>query len=353
VRGERAADTHLAGVRHPRVMVLIGAAATVAAIAWALVLLSPASDHPASAPSGDNATDIPMTTLAVRTQQVPAAAEAAGHSMVQLRAVTGHGTESLVGVAVAEGGLLATTAEALSGLRSLWMIGPGGHALKASVLGVDGASDLALINVPVDVPVAPFADDTTLSVGTTAMMLNMAAPVTGHTMSLQCQTGSLTGIGLMIGSGWAKGMPTITSTTTAQASHQEEPGDPLLNQAGDVIGLLYEPGASSAYLPTELVLGVADDLRSSGRVSHGWLGVTGATAPGSGGAVVAGLMTGSPATGRLNPGEVVVALGSVPIHSMADLRGRLYVLPPNSSVDLSVADGSAIHVVDVTLGASP
>jgi len=333
-------------------MVLIGAAATVAAIAWALVLLSPASDHPASAPSGHNTTDIPMNTLVVRTQQVPAAAEAAGLSMVQLRAVTSHGTVPLVGVAVAEGGLVATTAEALSGLRSLWMIGPDGHALKASVLGVDGASDLALISVPVDVAVAPFADDTTLSAGSPAMTLNMVTPVTGHTMSLQYQTGSLTGIGLMTGSGWAKGMPAIISTT-AQASREEEPGDPLLNQAGDVIGLLYKPGASSAYLPTELVLGVADDLRSTGRVSHGWLGMTGATAPDSGGAVVAGLMAGSPAAGRLNPGDVVVALGSVPIRSMADLQGRLYVLPPNSTVVLSVADGSATHVVDVTLGSSP
>ena len=38
--------------------------------------------------------------------------------MVQLRAVTSHGVVSLAGVAVAEGGLVATTADGLSGLRS-------------------------------------------------------------------------------------------------------------------------------------------------------------------------------------------------------------------------------------------
>jgi len=49
----------------------------------------------------------------------------------------------------------------------------------------------------------------------------------------------------------------------------------------------------------------------------------------------------------------VVALNSVPIRSMADLRARLYVLPPDSTVGLEVTDGSTMRVVDVTLGASP
>ena len=68
---------------------------------------------------------------------------------------------------------------------------------------------------------------------------------------------------------------------------------------------------------------------------------------------VAALMTGSPAVGLLHPGDVVVALGSVPIRSMADLRGRLYVSAPDSKVALSVVQGTTSRVVDVTLGASP
>jgi S1-C subfamily serine protease len=347
--GAPSPETHLAGIRHPRVMILIGAAATVAAIAWALVLLSPASDRPAPAPTNENATDIPFTTLAVQSEQIPGSADAAGHSMVQLQAVTSHGVVRLVGVAVAEGGLVATTADALTGLRSLWMIGSDGRELRASVLAVDGSSDLALVSVPDDIPVAPFADDTALTDGSTDMMLSMAAPATGHTMSLHCQVGSVTGIGQMIGSGWAKGMPAITSAAAISAG--QEPGDPLLNQEGDVIGILYQAGGSSTFLPTELVLGVSDDLRSTGRVAHGWLGVTGGAT--GGGARVAALMTGSPATGLLSPGDVVVAVGSVPIRSMADLRGRLYVLAPDSKVELSVLEGSSTHVVDVTLGASP
>jgi S1-C subfamily serine protease len=346
----RAAQTPLGGIRHPRTMILIGAAATLAAIAWAIVLISPASDQPAATTASDNAPEIPMTTLAGESEQVPALAATAGRSVVQLQANTSHGIVSLVGVAVAEGGLVATTANGLSGLESLWMIGTDGRPVRASVLSVDESSDLALVSVPDDLPVAPFADDATLTAGSPDLTLSMTAPTSG-TMTLHAEAGSVTSIGTMIGSGLAKGMPGITSTVPSVQS--EQPGDPLLNREGAVIGILYQAGTSSTFLPAQLVLGVVDDLRSTGKVSHGWLGVRGTAAPGSGGAEVAALMPGSPATDVLQPGDVVVALGAVPIRSMADLRGRLYVLAPNSKIELSVLEGATTHVVDVTLGASP
>jgi len=335
--------------RHPRATVLIGAAATLAAVAWAIVLLSPPSDHTGFAPASDSASEVPVTTLALRSGTVPTSAQAASHSMVQLRAVTDHGVVSLVGVAVAEGGLVATTANGLSGLRSISMIDGEGRRFKAAVVGVDAASDIALVSVPVDVPVAPFADDAALSTGSADMSLSVAPP-TAATTTLHSDAGTVTGIDTEIAGGWARGMPVITSSPTAI---NQEPGDPLLDQEGAVIGILYSSGSSASYLPTQLVLGVTDDLRSTGRVIHGWLGVEGSTASGSSGARVAALMAGSPANGLLHPGDVVVALGSVPIRSMADLRARLYVMAPKTTVGLSVVAGTSTHVVDVTLGASP
>ena len=335
--------------RHPRTTLLIGAAATLAAVAWTIVLLSPPSDHASLSPAGSSAAKVPVSTLAVQGAAVPPPAVAAGHSVVQLQAVTSHGTVSLVGVAVAEGGLVATTADGLVGLRSISMIDSDGRRSKASVLGVDSASDIALVSVPDDIPVAHFADDAALAAGSAVWTLNVAPPA-ADTVALHCQDGIVTGVGNEIASGWAKGMPAITSAATAA---NQQPGDPLLNQAGSVIGLLYTSGPSSTYLPSSLVLGVADDLRSMGHVVHGWLGVQGDTASGASGARVASLMPGSPALGLLQTGDVVVAMGSVPIRSMADLRARLYVTAPDTRVGLSVADGSSSHVVDVTLSPSP
>jgi hypothetical protein len=44
---------------------------------------------------------------------------------------------------------------------------------------------------------------------------------------------------------------------------------------------------------------------------------------------------------------------SLPLHPMAELRGRLYALAPATPVVLSVQDGSSTTLVDITLSASP
>ena len=99
-------------------MVLVGVAAVVAAAAWVVVLLSPASEKPLSSATGDTVAGVPLTTLAGPENAVPAAAQAAGRSMVELQATTAHGTVTLIGVAVAEGGLVVTTADLLGGRAS-------------------------------------------------------------------------------------------------------------------------------------------------------------------------------------------------------------------------------------------
>lgn len=105
-----------------RLMLVVGAAAAMAAVAWIVVLLSPASEHPDAVTARDAAADSPLTTLAATAHTVPPVAVTAGHSMVLLRADTAHGVVYMTGVAVAEGGLVATTADAsVAGGRFLWL----------------------------------------------------------------------------------------------------------------------------------------------------------------------------------------------------------------------------------------
>ena len=128
-------------------------------------------------------------------------------------------------------------------------------------------------------------------------------------------------------------MPSITSSS---ATPSPIAGEPLLNAAGGVVGILYDPdpGSSPAtFLPSDLVVGVADDLRSQNRVVHGWLGVQGTDAPDDAGAKVAQVQSGGPASGRLQAGQLIVAVNATPVRTMAELRARLYVLPPGTRVD--------------------
>ncbi len=324
------------------VMVLVGVVAVMAVAAWVVVLLSPASQHPLAVDgTDDTVADGSVSTLAGAQNTVPAAAQTAGHSMVELQATTPHGTVSLVGVAVAEGGVVATTADVLRGVQRLVMIGPDGKREPASVMAMDKSSDIALVNVPEDLPVAPFADDTALDSGTPDLTLSYV-PAGGRAIALHCTPGSVTAVGASIAQGPAGGMPSIASSAPAPTVTG---GQPLLTASGEVLGILYDPdpgttSAGTTFLPSDLVVGVADDLRSRDRVVHGWLGMMGADAPNGGGAKVENVEAHGPSVDRLAPGDVIVAVNAMPVHTMAELRGRLYVLPPGTSIALSVRGGS-------------
>jgi len=153
-------------------------------------------------------------------------------------------------------------------------------------------------------------------------------------------------------------MPSITSAPGDQPAGPipaTTAGEPLLNASGSVLGILYAPGSTTGatyFLPTQLVVGVADDLHSASKVVHGWLGVAGGDVSGGAGAVIQTVDAKGPAAGRLFSGDVVRTVNSVPVRTMAELRARLYVMAPGTTVGMSVQDGGTTKVVDVTLGGS-
>ncbi len=118
--------------RHPwrsAVMVAVGAVAVMALVAWVVLLLSPASDHPM--PSATSNTQQGSPTIPGTGDTVPSAAEAAGKAVVELQAGTTHGDVTLFGVAVAEGGAVVTTAEPLRGAQWIDMVGSDGRLQRA------------------------------------------------------------------------------------------------------------------------------------------------------------------------------------------------------------------------------
>lgn len=341
-------------------MVLVSLAAAAGVVAWLVVLLAPSSQRPSSgnAATGDTLAGGAVTTLA--GQQVPSAVETAGRSMVELEATTAAGTVALIGVAVAEGGLVATTADPLRGASHVAMVGPAGKLETATVVATDAVSDVALVEVPQDLPVASFADETALAGGSPDYTLSFV-PAGGNAVALRCTPGSVATVGNAIADGPAAGMPSITTAATEPAPAAA--GTLLVTPGGDVAGILYAPTATpgaapggatgTTFLPSPLVVGVANDLRSGDRVVPGWLGVQGSDAPNDGGATVDTVSAGSPAAaGKLQAGQVVVAVNSLPVRTMPELRGRIYVLPPGSAVTLSVVEGSGTKPVGLTLGKS-
>jgi S1-C subfamily serine protease len=108
------------------------------------------------------------------------------------------------------------------------------------------------------------------------------------------------------------------------------------------------------FVPAPLAEGVARELAQKHSVSHGWLGVK-CSDQATGGATVMNILPGSPASqAGLESGDVVVAVDTHLVGSVADLQERLYTVAPGAVVQLAVERGSSHKaVVTVKLADSP
>ena len=143
--------------------------------------------------------------------------------------------------------------------------------LKAEVIGVDPRSDVALLKVDATgLPVAKIGESSDLEVG--EWVLAIGSPF-GFDHSATAGIVSAKG----------RSLPRENYVPFIQTDVAINPGNsggPLFNQAGEVVGVnsqIYSRtggymGLSFA-IPIEVAMDVADQLKTSGKVSRGWLGV--------------------------------------------------------------------------------
>lgn len=143
--------------------------------------------------------------------------------------------------------------------------------LMAEVIGEDQRSDVALLKIEATgLPVAKIGKSSTLEVG--EWVLAIGSPF-GFDHSATAGIVSAKG----------RSLPRENYVPFIQTDVAINPGNsggPLFNQAGEVVGVnsqIYSRtggymGLSFA-IPIEVAMNVADQLKTSGRVSRGWLGV--------------------------------------------------------------------------------
>lgn len=271
------------------------------------------------------------------------------------------------GVVVAGAGLVATTADAVAGRGWVWVVTSSGKRLRASVMAVDRTSDVAVLSVRATLDVARFANDADLGPGfpTTTLHVPVRHPRPGS--SQEWSSATVASVGTAVPRGDAAGMAAIMVRGTSLSGVA---GQPLYDADGEVLGLLDPAGATGGrwpYLPSSLVVGVADQLATAGKVRHGWLDAQLVEVPSttpavpttlasdatSAGARVVSVDPGGPATRALRPGDVIVAVDGQPVRSMAELRDRLYVLPPGTRTTLTTLRAGRSVTEVVELAASP
>lgn len=234
--------------------------------------------------------------------------------------------------------------------------------LEAKLIGADPRSDVALLKVEgKDLPVVRLGKADDLKVG--EWVLAIGSPF-GFDHSVTAGIVSAKG----------RNLPSDSYVPFIQTDVAINPGNsggPLFNLQGEVVGINSQiftrsggfMGLSFA-IPMEVAMQVADQLKSDGKVTRGWLGVViqevnkdlaesfGLDKPA--GALVAQVLEDGPADkGGLQVGDVILSLDGKPIIMSADLPHLVGGLKPGEKAELDVVRDGSRKKLNVTVGTLP
>ncbi|WP_420475599.1 trypsin-like peptidase domain-containing protein [Noviherbaspirillum sp. ST9] len=225
---------------------------------------------------------------------------------------------------------------------------------KAKVIGADVYTDVALIKIDAkDLPAVKIGNPASVEAG--EWVAAIGAPF-GFESSVTVGVVSAKGRLLPNGS-------YVPFIQTDVAVNPGNSGGPLFSTTGEVIGInsqIYSQtggymGISFA-IPIDIAVGISDQLRASGKVTRGRIGVqlqelTQDIASSLGmkdaqGALVAAVQQGGPADkAGIRPGDVVVAYNGQPVQTTADLARLVGGTKPGTTVTAQVQrDGKSMDV---------
>ena len=182
--------------------------------------------------------------------------------------------EQGTGVIFAEEGLILTNAHVVERSDQVEVRLTDGRSLAGTVVGLDTVTDLAVVRVtsPTPLPVAPLGDSDALEVGDWAIAVGnpfgLDNTVTMGIISNLNRNISKLGI-------TDKRLELIQ---TDAAINPGNSGGPLLNAAGEVIGIntlvRSGPGAGLGFaIPINRARSIAEELIATGKVSHAMVGI--------------------------------------------------------------------------------
>jgi len=240
-------------------------------------------------------------------------------------------------------GDLLVPLSAVAGTQSALVTLPGDDAAYVGqVVATDADSGVAVLRIrgAGGLPVAPFATST---------------PAPGELVYALGRSGAPTALGAMIDSvGGTSGPDRWPVALTADIPASRAPaGTPLIGDGGAIVGIVEGAahGGGVEALPAWLAAPVAQQLVESGKVLHGWIGISCVNLGKPAGAEVRQVL-GTPAAGLLRQGDVIVALDGLRTPTFEALQSRLYALPAGSIVQLTVQRGAAQLTIDLRLGSS-
>ncbi|MEL6190184.1 MAG: Do family serine endopeptidase, partial [Myxococcota bacterium] len=263
------------------------------------------------------------------------------------------------GVIVSSNGGIVTNNHVVEGADEITVTLSNRREFKATVVGVDKASDLAFLKVDAkNLPYLEFGDSSKLRLGEFVLAVGNPFGV-GQTVTMGIVS--------------AKGRANVGIVDyedfiqTDAAINPGNSGGALVNLQGQLVGIntaiLSRSGGAQGIgfaVPSNMVSPIRNQISEYGRVRRGWLGVAIQDVTPSlarnlelgdlRGVLVSDVMDGGPAaTAKLAAGDVVVAVDDKPTRTSAELRNRIALTAPGSKTKLSVVRDGRSKTITVTL----
>lgn len=267
------------------------------------------------------------------------------------------------GVIVSSDGYIVTNNHVVEGANELTVSLPDKRTFKATIIGADPKTDVAVIKIDLsNLPVIPWGDATQLHVG--EMVLAIGNP---FGLSQTVTMGIISAVG-------RANMGIVDYEDFIQTDAAINPGNSggaLVNLKGELIGIntaiFTQSGGYMGIgfaIPSNMAKSVMNSLIKHGKVVRGWIGVsiqevTQDLAKEFGtmdttGALVADVMDGSPAAkAKFERGDIITSYNGTTIRDPGQLRALVAETAPGTAVVLSIFRGKKIQDVTVTIGELP
>jgi putative serine protease PepD len=256
-------------------------------------------------------------------------------------------------------GNIVTNYHVVAGATSISVRFQNGKEAKATVVGTDPSTDLAVIKVNVDssqLHPLTFGDSSTVQVGQP-----VAAIGSPFGLPESLTSGIVSALNRTITAPAPSNFSISGAIQTDAAINHGNSGGPLLNASGEVIGVnsqIESDGGGNEgvgfAIPSNVVKNVADTLIAGKTVQHAYLGVTVGDSASGAGAAIQSVKSGTPAdSAGLKAGDVVTKIDGVSVDNADDLTAKISAHQPGDKVTLTVTRSGGTKTIDVTLGTRP
>ena len=254
-------------------------------------------------------------------------------------------------------GTIVTNAHVVEGANSVQVRLFDGRRFLAKVLGKDNRVDLAVLKIDgaSGLPVLPLGDSNRIRVGEFVLAF-------GHPFGLEHSVSF--GIVSRRGASLTVAAPGFDFIQTDAAINPGNSGGPLVNMAGEVVGInsmAARNGSIGFAIPSSLVKTLVPQLVAKGKVEWGWLGVSIGEVSDDDldrlklteakGVLIRSVMPGEPADqGGVKANDVILNMDGTRLDGPRDLQRVVSSTPVGKTVRVVLLREGKQTEVDVTIG---